>query len=344
MVLFTICFISSNIICQSKIDYNKLTVEDILKLPEEKINIGLTTLILAKEFYPNLNVDFFLHAFDYMADRYKFFFGKYKKPIDRIGALNTYLYKPGFWNDSITFFYDDDDLDANKLDNNFINGYIANKKGSCVTMPMLYVVLGERLGFPIYPVRAPMHYFVRYVEKNSYQNIEATTSGQLKSDEEYKSDALIPDNAIINGVYLRTLTKKEYIASLLLTNEREYLARGNIEKVKYYLLLAIKYDSTLSSAYWNYGLTALDEAKKLEEKLWEEKESIVGQNTIPTEFQKSKIDELEKKYEPLIMKKMKVYKEFTGKAEKLGIVRKYPESFYAKQKESIEIFKRNGGY
>lgn len=348
ILLFAIYLINTNIMCQSNIDYNKLTVEDILKLPDEKINIGITTLVLAKEFYPNLNIDLFLHTFDYLADRYKFYFEKYKKPLDRIRALNTYLYKPGFWNDSITFCYDDDDLNANKLENNFINGYIIGRKGSCITMPMLYVILGERLGFPIYPVRAPLHYFVRYVEKNNYKNIETTAGGGLKSDEEYKSDALISDNAIINGVYLRTLTKKEYIASLLLTNEREYTSIGNIKKAKHYLLLAIKYDSTLSSAYWNYGITALDEAKQLEEKLWEEKEIAIGKNNLlnqnPTKFQKNKIEEIEKKYEALIMEKMRVYKEFTGKAKKLGIVREYPESFYAKQKESIENFEQNGGY
>lgn len=315
------------ILCQPNVDSNKLSVEDILKLPERKINVELTTLILAKEFYPNLNVEFFLKTLDYLADRYKYYFGKYTKPEDRIGALNTYLFKPGFWNDSITFCYDDDDLNAKKLDNRFINGCIARKMGSCITMPMLYVILGERLGFPIYPVRSPMHFFVRYVAKDNSQNIEATNGGGLILDEEYKSDLMIPDRAIKNGVYLRTLTKKEYIASLLLINANEYEARENRDKAKHYLQLAINYDSTFSSAYWNYGLIVRDEAKQIE------KEILQNSN-----------DKLNIKYQNKIAAKMEEYKKFTGKAEKLGIVHEFPECFIEKQKESIANFKQKGGY
>ncbi|MGD8777416.1 MAG: transglutaminase family protein [Ignavibacteria bacterium] len=279
--LFTLIFLLSVNFCFAQKQYTGQNIEDILKLSEDEINIGIASLVLAKEFYPNLNVQFFLQAFDYLADRYKYYFGKYTDPNDRIGALNTYLYKPGFWNDSITFSYDDDDLQVVKLDNKFINGYIANKKGSCITMPMLYVILGERLGFPIYPVRSAKHFFVRYEPEeiiiNFQNNIEATNGGGFISNQQYQEDVLIPEKAIKNGVYLRILTKKEYIASLLLVNANKYLQNKNIEKAKHYYKLAMKYDSTFSPAYMNYGMTLFGEARQLEEKMWEEKQEAIKQ-------------------------------------------------------------------
>jgi len=259
--------------------YSGQNIEEILKLPEDQINIGIASLVLAKEFYPNLNIPFFLQTFDYMADRYKFYFGKYTDPDERVRALNTYLYKTGYWNDNITFGYDDADLEVTKLDNKFINGYISTKKGSCITMPMLYVILGERLNFPIKPVRSAKHFFVRYEPEKSNkkfkQNIEATNGGGFISDKQYKDDVLIPEKAIKNGVYLRTLSKKEYIASLLLINANEYLKIRNLEKAKHYFKLAIKYDSTFSSAYMNYGMTVFGEARLLEEKLWDEQQAAI---------------------------------------------------------------------
>jgi len=399
--------------CLSQTNYRNQAIEEILKLPENKINIGIASLVLAKEFYPNLNIQFFLQTFDYLADRYKFHFGKYSNPEDRIRAVNTYLYKSGFWNDSITFTYDDDDLQVSKLDNKFINGYIANKKGSCITMPMLYVILGERLGFPIYPVRSAKHFFVRYIlekpNKKFKQNIETTNGGGFISDNQYKEDILIPDKATKNGVYLRTLSKKEYIASLLLINANEYIKQKNIETARHYFQLAIEYDSTFSSAYWNYGITAFGEARQLEEKLWEEKQNIISlhsatndlankknsgeinqpRQTIQNELKelvpsipKSSSSEIldnksqlqndntnllkknnqvnnrelhqvelqnelqatEKKYEPLILEKIKIYKEYTKKAEQLGIVHEFPIEFFEKQIESINKFKQQGGY
>ncbi|MGD8779554.1 MAG: transglutaminase family protein [Ignavibacteria bacterium] len=407
--LFTLIFLLSVNFCFAQKQYTGQNIEDILKLSEDEINIGIASLVLAKEFYPNLNVQFFLQAFDYLADRYKYYFGKYTSPDDRIGALNTYLYKPGFWNDSITFSYDDDDLQVVKLDNKFINGYIANKKGSCITMPMLYVILGERLGLPIYPVRSAKHFFVRYEPEefiiNFQNNIEATNGGGFISNQQYQEDVLIPEKAIKNGVYLRTLTKKEYIATLLLTNANEYIKQRNIEKAKYYFQLAIKYDPTMSSAYWNYGLIAYGEARQLEEKMWEEKQRAIAVNNLEVRLTNKKrkeesylpelkknsqneprkniqftpkllseellqrtepqakeknnqIDErylyqtelqdelmdIEKKYKPLILEKIALYKEYTNKAEELGIVHEFPIEFFEKQVESIKKYKQQGGY
>lgn len=258
---------------------SKETVQDLFELPEEEINIGFASLVLAKEFYPNMNIDFFLYSFDYMAQCFKDAFGHLQNPDDRVRALNTYFYKPGYWNDGITFSYDDDDLHVTKLSNRFINGYIATKKGSCITMPLLYVIIGERLGWPIYPVRSAKHFFVRYIPKgfslNFQQNIETTNGGSFISDEQYKLDVQIPDKAIENGVYLRTLSKKEYLASLLLVNANQHLENNNVETAKKYFKIAIQYDSTFSSAYWNYALIYFAEARKLEEELYYEQQAEI---------------------------------------------------------------------
>jgi len=278
-ILLLIFFITNIGFAQKQ--YTNQSIEDILRLPEKDINISIATLVLAKELYPNMNVPFFLQAFDYLADRFNYYFGNYTDPNDRIAALNTYLYKPGYWNDNISFSYDDDDLHVTKLDNKFINGYISSKKGSCITMPMLYIILGEKLKIPLKPVRSAKHFFVRYEPEeftiNFRNNIEATNGGGFISNKQYQEDVLIPDKAIKNGVYLRTLTKKEYIASLLLVNANEHLQNKNIDKAKHYYKLAMKYDPTFSSAYMNYGMTVFGEARQLEEKMWNEKQGVIKQ-------------------------------------------------------------------
>ena len=66
-------FFTASLLSQDS--YKTITIEDILKLPEEKINIGVASLILAKDFYPDLNIDFFLYSFDYLAQRFNKLFG-----------------------------------------------------------------------------------------------------------------------------------------------------------------------------------------------------------------------------------------------------------------------------
>lgn len=251
-----------------------LTIEQILLLPDEEIDIGMAALSLAKEFHPNLDHDFFLFAFDYLTMRYSQYFGHLTDPDLKIRALNTFLYRPGPWNDSITFDYDYSDPKAQKRTNKFINGYIATRKGSCITMPMLYVVLGERLGMPIYAVRAPNHFFVRYYPEepilNFETNVEATSGGGYSSDEEYALDMAIPGKGIKTGMYLRTLRKKEYIASLLLINAHEYMERKQFDKAQRYAKLALAHDSTLATAVWAYGLVHYMRAMDLQERMQSE--------------------------------------------------------------------------
>ena len=54
--------------------------------------------------------------------------------------------------------------------------------------------------------------------------------------------------------------------------------------------------------------------------------------------------EIEKRYEPLIKEKIRIYREYTQRAEQLGIIHEFPIGFFEKQIESIKKFKQNGGY
>lgn len=249
--------------------YTGQSIEEILALPENEIDLGIACLVLAKDAYPNINIPFFDYALNYMADRINTLMQGNTDPEARIAIMNTYLYRAGWWNDSLTFTYDLDDLEAKKKENQFLNAYLATKKGSCVTMPMLYLVLADRLGWPIRAVLCPQHFFLRYVddelEKN---NIEATLGGSYLSDERYISDTATPQKPIKNGVYMRTLSKKEYLGVLLLNNARHFYEReDSLAKAIYYTQLAISLDSTLSAGHWNLGNFYFLVAKRLEREM-----------------------------------------------------------------------------
>lgn len=260
------------------------SIEWILKQPEDSINIGIACLSLAQEFYPDMNAGFFLYAFDYMADRFNHYFGHIKDPEQKLRALNSFLYQKGFWNDSITFSYNHDDIQGFKRENHFINGYLAQKKGTCVTMPMLYLILAERLDMPIKAVRAPCHFFLRYlpdsVDADWRANVEATSGGGFASDDDYINDMQITDQGIESGMYLRTLTKKEYLASILLLNSAEYMELKNFNQAQHYTEVAMKYDSSLATAYWAYGLVFYKRAWDLKEKMDDEIQTEIGYSEI----------------------------------------------------------------
>ncbi|MBD3341158.1 MAG: hypothetical protein GF353_18780 [Candidatus Lokiarchaeota archaeon] len=244
----------------------ELAIEQILKLPESKIDLGTACLILAKDGYPELNFEQYDLMLNLMAKSIKDLARESDNPLVRIGAINTILYLPGTWNDSITFKYDFDDIVVTKKENLFLNGYLDTKTGSCITMPMLYLVLADKLNWPIRAVRAPEHFFLRYVADNFKEsNIETTSGGKYVPDERYIQDFSISKEGIENGIYMRTLSKKEYLASVLISNIR--LFPEDHQKVMEYLSLALSVDSTLCNAHWNLGVCYYLYAKDLNEKM-----------------------------------------------------------------------------
>lgn len=265
--------------------YDDLNIDKILTMPEEDIDLGIACLVLAKDAYPNLNIQRFDNILNFMALRINLLMQGNTVPEARIGMMNTFLYRSGPWNDSLTFTYDLDDLEANQKNNQYLNGYLATRKGSCITMPMLHLVLADRLGWPMQAVRSPKHFFIRYVDANLPDgNVEATCGGGYVATERYITDTNIPEQAIKNGVYLRTLSKKEYIASLLINNARHYHEREqNLEKAMNYTAMAISIDSTFSSGYWNMGHYYYFYAQKLEIEMLSELEIANMMFTKPTQ-------------------------------------------------------------
>ncbi len=249
---------------QSK--YSGQSIEQILAMPEDSINLGIACLVLAKDAYPNLKIEFFDYCLNYMVERIRYLDQGKTNPMVRIGVMNEYLYRPGRWNDSITFTYNLDDLEADSTNDQFLNGYIASKLGSCVTMSMLHLVLAERLGWPIKPVRSAKHFYCRYIKKGFKENnIEATCGGGYIPTWRYATDAGESKKSIKNGAYEKVLTKKEYLANLLDENVRFFREKKkDLDKAIYYTKLALFYDSTYVSAYWNLGQYYREKAIELD--------------------------------------------------------------------------------
>jgi regulator of sirC expression with transglutaminase-like and TPR domain len=329
--LFVIALLSSSIV-RSEIQQDTLAVDDMVATHEDNLDIGIACLTLAKEVYPHLKVEAFSRMLDCMADRILLLNKGNTDPVARIGLLNTYFFRPGWWNDSIVFTYDLDDLDVARKDNRYLNGILASRKGSCVTMSMLYLAVADRLHWPIVPVRAAKHIFCRYLADGfDENNIEPTCGGGYLTNEQYIEQGGIPEKGIRNGAYLRPLTKKEYLATLLSNHALELLGIGKSEKARQYLELSISLDSTLSTAYWNLGEWHYQKARMLDSAWTDAGSREKGSSpAVAPETQ--------------IQYHLSCWKSLKARAKDLGIVLRFPESFYAGQAKAIEQFKKTGEY
>ncbi len=102
----------------------------------------------------------------------------------------------------------------------FLHGLLTGKKqGTCSSMPVLFVAIGRRMGYPLKLVPAAAHYFVRWESSDGKQrmNIEVAGEGiEFYPDEHYKVWPLpIPDEVLREGWFLTSLTPAQEVAEFL---------------------------------------------------------------------------------------------------------------------------------
>ena len=102
----------------------------------------------------------------------------------------------------------------------FVHGLVGGGRGgTCISMPVLYVAVGRRLGYPLKLVTAKAHLFARWENPDSSErfNIEATNKGLNCFPDEYYHTWPVALTAaeITGGVFLKSLTPAEELAVFL---------------------------------------------------------------------------------------------------------------------------------
>jgi tRNA(Ser,Leu) C12 N-acetylase TAN1 len=101
-------------------------------------------------------------------------------------------------------------------ENIFVTKLLRTQTGQCHSMPLLYLIIAEKLGSKAYLSYSPNHCYIKIpLEKGKFQNVELT-SGILTSDAHVMLSGFVKSAAIENKIYMDTLGKKEVVASCLM--------------------------------------------------------------------------------------------------------------------------------
>jgi regulator of sirC expression with transglutaminase-like and TPR domain len=150
-------------------------------------------------------------------------------------VLRRYLYEAGPWNDNRPFAYDMTDPYGKIPGNKLLADYLDDRQGNCVTMPLLMIILGQRIGLDITAATAPIHVLVKFRDdEGKLWNLEATSGGFPARDQHYRDLLPISDRALETGIYLKPLTKEETVAIMA-----EVVMEDQIDKGRYMDAMAV---------------------------------------------------------------------------------------------------------
>ncbi len=221
------------------------SIEQVLRLREDEVDLGTAALIVSERWSNMVHGRKYLSKLDDMAFeiRERLKRRRLKANFRAIPVINKYLF------DELGFKSLSEASDPNSL---FLHTVLDKNRGYCLSLSILYLSLGERLGLPLYGVVVPGHFFVRYDDGQVRINIETTSKGGSASDEHYINKFNVPKRNN-DSIYMNNLNKIQTLGCFFNNLGNSYDDVGNIKSALLALERAIEINPTLSEARSNLG-------------------------------------------------------------------------------------------
>lgn len=208
------------------------SIRAVLSVPDASLDYMTAKLAFDRIIKPSIDGAAITAQVDALAARARAIAGANASDVDKLKAVRQVLYDAGAWNGNRPFAYDHDDPLGLNVYNKLLPTYLATRRGNCVSMPVLHIILAEKLGLNVHLSTAPLHMFVRYTNPQNQHDlsIEPTSGGYPTRDVWYRENLPMSDMAVEQGLYLKTLTKRESIAHMATTVMEYLMVKGRYQE------------------------------------------------------------------------------------------------------------------
>jgi regulator of sirC expression with transglutaminase-like and TPR domain len=149
---------------------------DELARPEEDLDLARAALLIAQEEYPQLSVELYLARLDQVAEEVKDRLANETAPLVVLDELLRTLYVRRKFSGNRDAYYDPR--------NSFLNDVLDRGVGIPLTLGIVILEIGWRLGLPLEGVNFPGHFLVRYAGAEVRLLIDPFDSGKIRFEDE----------------------------------------------------------------------------------------------------------------------------------------------------------------
>ena len=139
-----------------------------------RIDLAQACLMIAQDAYPALEVERYLGELERMALRLRTRMPQSTAAEERIAALNEFLFDDLGYCGNAGDYYDPR--------NSYLNDVIDRKTGIPITLSVLYMELGRRVGLPLEGVSFPGHFLVRVQVRAGVLVLDPFAGGMPQSE------------------------------------------------------------------------------------------------------------------------------------------------------------------
>jgi regulator of sirC expression with transglutaminase-like and TPR domain len=152
--------------------------EKVLSEKEERIDLALACLMIAQDAYPELPLDRYLGEIERMAIRLRGRLAADSSAEDKVVALNQFLFGDLGFAGNTREYYDPR--------NSYLNEVIDRRTGIPITLAIVYMEVGRRIGLPLAGVSFPGHFLVRLKLRGGTLVLDPFSGGAPLSERELR--------------------------------------------------------------------------------------------------------------------------------------------------------------
>jgi regulator of sirC expression with transglutaminase-like and TPR domain len=196
----------------------------LFEQPEEAIDLGRAALLLARTEYPELDLEAELARLDALAREAEAHVGAQPDNTGRLAALCFYLADVCGFQGNEHDYYDPK--------NSFLNQVLERKTGIPITLSVLYMEVGRRLGLPLFGVGLPGHFLLKYQDSRQAMFLDPFHGGRRITAADCRDmvTQMYDGQIAFQEAFLAAVTKK-YILLRMLNNLRGiYLNHQQLRK------------------------------------------------------------------------------------------------------------------
>lgn len=176
---------------------------------ETELDLGRAALLIAQEEYPQLSVDLYLARLDQVAEEVHDRLANETAPLVVLDELIQTLYGRRKFAGNRSAYYDPR--------NSFLNDVLDRGVGIPLTLGIVLMEIGWRLGLPLEGVNFPGHFLVRYAGSELRLLIDPFDSGKIRFEDEAQQilDQAYGGMVTMREEFLRPTTKRDMLVRLL---------------------------------------------------------------------------------------------------------------------------------
>jgi len=192
-----------------------------LSRTDAEMDLGRAALLVAKEEYPQLSVDLYLARLDQMSEEVR----------DRLGDETA---SPVILSELLRTLFERRKLKGNRdayydPRNSFLNDVLDRGVGIPLTLGIVLLEVGWRLGLPLEGVNFPGHFLVRYRGEEIALLIDPFNEGTVRFEDQAQDlvDQVYGGPVALQPAFLRTASKREMLARMLTNLKSLYVGVGD---------------------------------------------------------------------------------------------------------------------